>query len=181
MSISYTKLESRVLLHNQLSYDAIVRVGSSCQAGWKIEDVEPDAIFDGFRGELFLEPRASTDLERELAVLDRTFPFLRFGEEGRHFAYELFLSPPDYWGSRGAPFFWAYAARQFTFDELPMPKAKLERKYRAIVDALGISFGVGDYFYVEQFARGGMSSGMVGGRFVKDGLKILKKRLELYR
>lgn len=181
MSISYTELEPRVLLHNQLSYDAIVRVGSSYQAGWKIEDVEPSAIFDDFRGELFSEPRASADLKRELTVLDRTFPFLRFGEEGRHFAYELFLSPPCGWGSRGAPFFWTYAARQFTFDELPMPKARLERKYRAIVSAFGIPFGVDDYVYVEGFARGGMSSGMVGGLFVKEGLKILKRRMDLYR
>lgn len=181
MPILYAELEPRILLHNQLSYDAIVRVGSSHLAGWKIEDIETHAIFDDFRGELFSEPRASMGLNRELAELDGKFPFLCFGEEGKHFAYELFLSPPDYWGSRGAPFFWAYAARQFTFDELPMPKAKLERKYRAIVDALGVPFGVDDYFYVEQFARGGMSGGMVGGRFVKDGLEILKKRLELYR
>ena len=107
-------------------------------------------------------------------------PFLKFGEQGQHYAYELFLSPPDRWCSRGAPFFWAYVARQFTFDKLPMAEDAFRSKYMSIVNVLGIPFGTEEYVFIKRFAAGGMSSGMVGGLFVQEALDKLLYRLKKY-
>ena len=70
--------------------------------------------------------------------LDETMPFLRFREEGQHYGYELFLSPPKHWGSRGAPLWWAYAARKFTYDKLPMDEQFFYEKYKSIVQEFGM-------------------------------------------
>ena len=116
-----------------------------------------------------------------LVALDETMPFLKFGEKGQHYAYELFLSPPPHWASRGAPFFWAYTARQFTYDKLPMDEAEFVKKYKKIVAELDIPYGRDEYVYIDKFAAGGMSSGMVGGIFVKDALDVLCYRLRKYK
>ena len=68
----------------------------------------------------------------------RKMPFLRFREEGQHYGYELFLSPPKHWGSRGAPLWWAYAARKFTYDKLPMDEQFFYEKYKSIVQEFGM-------------------------------------------
>ena len=115
-----------------------------------------------------------------LRKLDAQMPFLRFGEEGTHHAYELFLSEPPFWGGRGAPLFWAYAAREFTMDALPMDPRLLMQKYLAIAYEFGIPYGVDEYVYVERFAAGGMSSGHVGGAFIEKSLQTLLYRLPLY-
>ena len=120
-------------------------------------------------------------IEGALVVLDETMPFLKFGEKGQHYAYELFLSPPLHWASRGAPFFWAYTARQFTYDNLPMDEVEFVGKYKKIVNELNIPYGQDEYVYIEKFAAGGMSSGMVGGIFVKDALDVLCCRLRKYK
>ena len=116
-----------------------------------------------------------------LVVLDETMPFLKFGEKGQHYAYELFLSPPPHWGSRGAPFFWTYTARQFTYDKLPMDEADFVEKYRKVVNKLNIPYGRDEYIYIDKFAAGGMSSGMIGGIFVEEALDVLCRRLRKYK
>lgn len=76
--------------------------------------------------------------------------------------------------------FWAYAAREFTTDILPLDPRLLVQKYLAVAYELGIPYGVDEYVYIERFAAGGMSSGQVGGAFVEEGLKTLLRRLPLY-
>jgi hypothetical protein len=113
--------------------------------------------------------------------LDERRPFLRFKEQGQHYANELFLSQPCNWASRGAPFFWVHMARHFSSDKLPMSGDGLRRKYLHEVERLGIPYGVDEYVHIPQFAHGGMSSGMVGGMFVANALDVLLRRNDLYK
>ena len=75
---------------------------------------------------------------------------------------------------------WEYTARQFTYDNLPMSVEEFREKYIAIVNDFDIPFGIDEYVYIEKFAAGGMSSGVVGGKFVEDALELLCKRLRKY-
>lgn len=113
--------------------------------------------------------------------LDKTMPFLRFREKGQHYGYELFLSPPKNWGSRGAPLWWAYAARKFSYDKLPMDEQFFYEKYKSIVQEFGMRIYSNHLVYIERFAAGGMSSGVVGEEFVRQGWYELRRRNRLYR
>ena len=53
-------------------------------------------------------------------------------------------------------------------------------KYKTITKVLGIPFGEDEHVYIEPFSAGGMSSGRVGGIFIKDALETLFRRLKKY-
>lgn len=179
MPILYEKIPFQQLLCNQRAYEIIDKAGCAYFENWDMTEFEKAILGMGGTGCIGNEQDHNAVM-KALTELDKKMPFLKFGEEGQHYAYELFLSPPDSWGSRGAPFFWAYAARQFTDDKLPMSQELFTKKYKEIVERLRIPFGEDEYVYIEQFAAGGMSSGMVGGLFVEQTLQILCNRLKKY-
>lgn len=180
MPVLYENVPYNQLLCNQRAYDIIDAAGKSYFPNWDMNEFEKAILGMGSTGFICNEKdhRAVTGA---LAELDKTMPFLKFGENGQHYAYELFLSPPGSWCSRGAPFFWAYTARLFTDDKLPMNEADFIEKYKSIVKWFDIPFGRDEYVYIEQFAAGGMSSGVVGGMFVKQALQTLCYRLKKYK
>lgn len=179
MPVSYTELPYNQLLCHQAAYDLIDANGREFFDGWDILKFEKEILTRESTGYIRSDKDRNA-LIGPLASLDSTMPFLKFGEPGKHYAYELFLSPPDHWWSRGAPLFWAYAARQFTYDILPMDEKTFSEKYKTIVATLGIPYGKDEYVYVKRFAAGGMSSGMVGGQFVEEALSKLQDRLKKY-
>ena len=180
MPIQYKTLPYSQLLCHQGAYDIINQTGKGQFDNWDMIEFERITLGMGSSG-FFCNTTEHNAVLEGLSYLDENMPFLRFGEVGQHYAYELFLSPPENWGSRGAPFFWAYVARQFTYDKLPMDENVFVEKYRGIVEELNIPYGREEYVYIERFAAGGMSSGMVGGIFVKDALETLCNRLKKYR
>lgn len=179
MPVSYTKVPYNQLLCHQGAYNLIDTFGHARFDIWNIVEFEKTILGCGSTGYICNEEDHDAVIG-PLAVLDNVMPFLKFGEPGQHYAYELFLSPPGSWYSRGAPLFWAYAARQFTYDKLPMDENTFTEKYKAIVESLCIPFGKDEYVFVERFAAGGMSSGMVGGLFVEEALSQLLYRLKKY-
>lgn len=180
MPVPYEKIPYNQLLCNQRAYDIIDKSGRTHFPNWDMQEFEKAIIGMGSTGFICNE-KDHKAVMGALAELDRTMPFLKFGEDGQHYAYELFLSPPQSWASRGAPFFWTYTARRFTDDKLPMSKEVFAEKYKTIVEGLHIPFGKDEYVYIEKFAAGGMSSGMVGGIFVEQALQTLCYRLEKYK
>lgn len=179
MPVSFTKIPFPQLLCHQGAYEIIDAYGRENFEGWDIVEFEKSIL--GCGSIKFVHNlRDANVLCAPLAVLDKTMPFLKFGEPGQHYAYELFLSSPDHWDTRGTPLFWAYAARQFTFDPLPMSEEAFTKKYKAIAASFGIPYGKEEYAYIKRFAAGGMSSGMVGGRFVEEALPLLLHRLRKY-
>ena len=179
MPVSYNKIPYSQLLCHEGAYTLIDTLGRAHFKEWDILEFEK-AILGCGSTEYICSDDDREAVIAPLSSLDATMPFLRFGEPGQHYAYELFLSPPGHWDSRGAPLFWAYAARQFTCDRLPMDELCFKNKYKDIVASLGIPFGQDEYVYIQRFAAGGMSSGMVGGLFVEEALGKLLYRLRKY-
>lgn len=179
MPIPYEKLNYKDILHHQAAYECFDKAGKELFPDWNIVGFEKAVLGDGDSCYLSMAEKIKGDTSL-FGDLNTSMPFLRFREKGQHYGYELFLSPPSFWGSRGAPLWWAYAARQFTFDKLPMDESALYEKYKGIAKKFGINMNHNNYYYIERFAAGGMSSGMVGSQFVRQGWMTIRNRNRLY-
>ena len=181
MPTPYEKLDFKTLFHNQAAYERIDSVGKKLHPKWNI--VEFEKTLFGAGENHFFKAGQEEVLKAELSDLNDAMPFLKFGEEGQHYAYALFLSDPDRgWGARGMPFLWAYMARQFTSDKLPMSETAITEKARVILHSLGISEVCEESIYIERFAAGGMSSGHVNGKYFWECfLPIILRRSKLYK
>lgn len=179
MSIPYSAIPLKQLLGHDGAYHLIDVAGHLLFENWSIIEFEKGIL--GCNGICYTK---DSDLQHRLleplSALDKIMPFLKFGENGQHYAYELFLSPPDHWGYRGDPFFWAYASRCFTYDRLPMDAEAFSRKYMQIVAELNIPYGEPEGVHIDRFAAGGMSGGLVSGTFVAEAHDLLLKRLKKY-
>lgn len=182
MPVSFREVPLEKLILHDAAYQLINISGHLRYADWDISEFEKGLIgCDG--SHYFSSDEEKYELLKPLIVLDYEMPFLRFGEAGQHRAYELFLSRPKQWHTRGGPFFWAYAARQFTYDKLPMSERDFTRKYMSVVEELGIPYGKTGKeggVYIERFAAGGISSGVVTGEFVAEAHQLLLHRLKKY-
>lgn len=180
MPIPYEKLQLKDILCHQATYEYFDDCGKNLFDEWDIQGLEKAVLGRGDNHFLYMAEkiRETPTLYHELS---ETMPFLKFNESGQHYGYELFFSDPPFWGSRVAPLLWAYAARQFTYDKLPMDKALLKEKYLYIVADFHMPTDGDEYVYIERFAAGGMSSVVVGSRFIRESLSILLKRNMKYR
>lgn len=180
MPIPYSNLPIRDLLHHQRAYERLDEVGKEIFPEWDIIGLEKAVLGCGDNHFIYMAEQVmkTSDL---FCNLDRDMPFLRFREEGQHYGFELFLSPPQHWFSRGAPLWWAYAARQFTYDILPMNETEFYEKYKGIAKEFGLQIQSNRYEYFERFAAGGMSSGMVGEQFIREGWYDVRRRNRLYQ
>ncbi len=179
MPIPYNELDYRILLHHQEAYDCIDDNGHHIFDDWDMHEFVNSILGTG--NPRFLYDERSKDLKGYFRGLDDSMPFLQHGEKGQHYAYELFLLPPDNWESRGAPLWWAYAARTFTFDKLPMNEEILFRKYFKNAQKFGFrNLNYEDEIYIEDFSAGGMSSGVVTNRFIRNGWYTIRNRNRLY-
>ena len=96
MPISYTRVPFEQLLCHEGAYNLIDIAGHLHFENWNINEFEHGLL--GCNGTRYIrtaEDRAA--LLKPLLVLDRMMPLYRFGEEGQHYAYELFLSKPEHW------------------------------------------------------------------------------------
>ena len=179
MPIPFEKLTYTDILHHQLAYDCFDEVGKSLFKEWDIVGFEKAVLGCGDNHYLFMAEKIKNtpNLYGELNV---TMPFLRFREEGQHYGYELFLSPPPFWGSRGAPLWWAYVARKLTQFTLPMDEQELYDLYNDAAKEFGINIKHDEPYYIQRFAAGGMSSGVVTGEFVRKGWYVIRDRNRLY-
>lgn len=179
MPIPFENLKYNDILCHQAAYECFDRAGKELFPEWDIVGFEKAVLGDGDSRYLSMAEKIKED-GNLFGKLNTSMPFLRFREKGQHYGYELFLSPPSFWGSRGAPLWWAYAARQFTFDKLPMDELALYEKYNGIAKKFEINMNYDGYNYIERFAAGGMSSGVVGSQFVRRGWRTIRNRNRLY-
>ncbi len=180
MPVPYEKLTVKDILYHQAAYDCFDDCGRQLFDGWDIIGLEKAALGCGDNHYLYMaeQIRNNPGLFNDL---NERMPFLKFAEAGQHYGYELFLSDPGFWGSRGAPLFWAFAARRFTYDKLPMDERYLQKKYLDIAAEFHIPSDGDEYVYIERFAAGGMSSGVVGSRFIRESINTLMSRNRKYR
>lgn len=178
MPIPFRTVPIIQLLHHDAAYNLIDISGHLRYENWDIVEFEK-GLLGCYGSHYYSTHEEEQELLRPLMVLDHIMPFLRFQEAGQHYGYELFLSFPS-WHLRGDPFFWAYAARRFTYDKLPMDAEAFSRKYMSIVAELDLPYGKDEWRQIERFAAGGMSSGAVHGEFVKEAHRLLLLRLQKY-
>lgn len=179
MPVLYENLTYNDILHHQAAYKCFDDAGKKLFEKWDIVGFEKAVLGCGDNHFLYMAEKIKA-LPDLYGSLNEKMPFLKFREDGQHYAYELFLSPPKFWGSRGGPFYWAYVAREFTYDKLPMSEDELYEKYLGIAKQFGINMKYQEHYYIERFAAGGMSSGIVTGEFVRKGWYTIRNRNRLY-
>lgn len=91
---------------------------------------------------------------------------------------DLFTERPATYGLRGDPYFWKYLEEYFSKVEFPYSETWLtDDVYRLFVQVSGEQLSVDATPYVEEFAHGGMSSGVLCGEFwVKRAIPMLIER-----
>lgn len=91
---------------------------------------------------------------------------------------DLFIERPETFGARGDPYFWEYLERYFSKIEFPYSETWLTDDIeRLFVEVTGELLRVDSDPYVEAFAHGGMSSGVLCGAFwVKRAIPLLVDR-----
>lgn len=179
-AIPFEKLDFDKLFHHQAAYERIDAVGKTLLPEWDIIEFEKSLF--GACGTHFFARGKDDVLKRNLSELDTIMPFLKFGAPGQHYGYELFLSPPPGWGTRAMPFLWAYMARQFTYDKLPMSAEVITEKIRDVLHSLGIDETSDECVYIERFDSGGMSRGQIYGKYFWDHLlPVILHRSKLYK
>ena len=179
-AIPFEKLDFDKLFHHQAAYERIDAVGKTLLPEWDIIEFEK-SLFGAWGTHFFARGKEDV-LKRNLSELDTIMPFLKFGAPGQHYGYELFLSPPPGWGTRAMPFLWAYMARQFTYDKLPMSAEVITEKIRDVLHSLGIDETSDECVYIERFDSGGMSRGQIYGKDFWDHLlPVILHRSKLYK
>lgn len=91
---------------------------------------------------------------------------------------ELFFEEPEQWGLRGDPFLWRDMRSFFCSTPLLVDADELEVQIEeAFLDLSGRPMSGSECFFVEKYAHGGMSSGMVSPEFWRDRVvPLLKER-----
>ena len=95
------------------------------------------------------------------------------------FVSDIFAEDPPSWGARGMPFFWNSLKTAFAFDEFPMTKQELAKKIKYEYEMRTHEpLALNSKPYVEEFAHGGMSSGiLVGELIINEWIPDLANRL----
>lgn len=77
---------------------------------------------------------------------------------------DMFTVPPDTWGARGEPYFWEDLRRHYLKNKTPLPD-----RFEMFISELHATFEKltqhsiyeREWFFVEKYSHGGMSSGRV--------------------
>ena len=90
----------------------------------------------------------------------------------------LFEWEPQGWGLRGDPFLWREMREATRESEWPDTSARFVELVSALFqDLTGHPVSAPEYFFVEKFAHGGMSSGYVDPSFWRDtAIPLLRRR-----
>lgn len=93
----------------------------------------------------------------------------------------LFDEKPNNWGLRGDPYFWEYLKEVFSNCSY---KIKYKELKKIILDEhlklTGIKLTRKSVGRCDKFAHGGMSSGLISGKFwIEDALPLLKQRIKI--
>jgi hypothetical protein len=91
---------------------------------------------------------------------------------------QLFEEEPYQWGLRGDPYLWRRMREHFAATPLPAQLAELDRQIEhAFLELTGQPLSAPEPFFVEAFAHGGMSSGLISPEFWREqALPLLRAR-----
>ena len=92
----------------------------------------------------------------------------------------IFELPPKQWGLRGDPYLWEELQQYFKTISLPCSEASFMQYFASFFQEItNRSFKGDSNFFVEKYARGGMSSGCISLNFWKEqALPLLISNLQ---
>lgn len=91
---------------------------------------------------------------------------------------ELFEPEPEKWGLRGDPYLWREMKEHFGDKEIPENKSDLQHSlFKYCSDRCKVSLNMAETAYVEDYDKGGMSSGVISCKWWREnGLPLLFSR-----
>lgn len=91
---------------------------------------------------------------------------------------ELFEPEPEKWGFRGDPFLWREMKEYFGDKEIPDKQSELQYSlFKYCSDRCKVSLNMAESAYVEDFDKGGMTSGQISCKWWREtGLPLLFSR-----
>ncbi len=94
----------------------------------------------------------------------------------------IFEERPQKWGLRGDPYLWDDLRRYFEYIHTPLTEEAFKLEfYKAFLELTGSTLDE-EYIFVPKYAHGGLSSGMVSGKFWSEtALPMLIQRLNQYQ
>lgn len=172
MRISYADLPFWVLLHHQGAYDLIDQAGLQFIPNWDMIEFERTILGEE---EPFYTSEQEDILRERLHILDMQMPLMPYRDPGTHHGFELFIVPQIDQGSR-CPMFWAYLARAFTYDKLPMDEAYFEEKYRSICLEFDVNIKYNSGKYIRRFSNGIHGETTLDGQGLRWGWYTVRDR-----
>ena len=172
MPTSYSELSFRELLHHQGAYDRINSTGLKLIPQWDIVQFERTVFGNE---QVFYTPEQEAKLKKSLLDLDTQMPFIPYRDPGVHYGYELFIVPQVDLGCQ-CPMFWAYLARSFTYDTLPMDEAYLEEKYKKLCSEFDINIKYNSGQHIQRFDNYIRSERDLDGQALRWGWYTVRDR-----
>lgn len=151
--LSYTELSTYQLLCIKDVYQLIDTICADKYADWNIIDFEKAVVSNKYPNS-YDEQSVRTAIESSLLRLDSEKPRKRYLEQGKHYAYELFLYLPEQFRFDEQPYklFWAYMAREFSNNELPIEKKQFRERYIAVLKKFNMRLYSNRTLYVKRFS-----------------------------
>lgn len=151
--LSYTELSTFQLLCIKDVYQLIDTICADKYADWNIIDFEKAVVSNKYPNS-YDEQSVRTAIESSLLRLDSEKPRKRYLEQGKHYAYELFLYLPEQFRFDEQPYklFWAYMAREFSNNELPIEKKQFRERYIAVLKQFNMRLYSNRTLYVKRFS-----------------------------
>lgn len=171
-------LKLKELMFEQQSYDTLYSILKDVFVNFDLNKFESHLLSSS--GSRMTELNLKILLKDELNKLDKIKPLNAFNEKGKHYAFELFITDPKKWDLKGELYLWAYIAREFSDDLLPISEHDLIYRYLKIIGDFDIPFGSEEYTNIEKFNYDGKDAGIVCCSFVTEGLDVLLERLKMY-
>lgn len=152
MPLSYTDLSTYQLLCVRDAYQMIDVVCADKFSEWNIVDFEK-AVVNGFIHSPYDEQTVRNLIYDGLRELDEKKPLKRYLESGQHYVCELFLQVPYVYTHDERPFllFWAYLAREYGDEILPIEKARCREIFQSVLKRFKMRLYINDDYYIDRF------------------------------
>ena len=166
--IKRTEMNIYYLFFEKETYELIMQTYSKNA----IAMFNEEASIENVNAKFLQENMLNNYIKKKLVELDKNKPIEKNGE----YLFTHFYEPIIGWGSRGTPYLWQAIAREFSNDRVSdFDKKTFEDKYLNVFYLLtNVDLRTSaEEFYCEDYAHGGMSSGVIFVNFFREELKFL--------
>lgn len=151
--LSYTDLSTYQLLCIKDVYQMMDNLCMGKLPSWDIVNFEKAIVSSNVHCS-FDEETVREIIKDGLLKLDEEKTLKRYLEDGKHYAYELFMYLPENFHITQKQYilFWAYMAREFSDLELPVDAKRFREKYITVMKQFNFPYDTGCTRSVERFS-----------------------------